>query len=326
MATLLGAMRDIMMTPSLREVSFEGRGFDVAPTPQTAALEAIPQSVVCGFEWGIGARDLWEVERRVSLVEPALRGFAWEGVTMAFTIRDVMPGGRSDRARELLMGPGQPHIFLTYIGIGFAMSKLPRPLWKKVLPDLSGTPYYPTMSWLAVDGYGFDKAYFDTHRWVGRQKRDTPYPWDGWPSYFERAFDQGVGRALWFIHGGNAPAVVAAVNAFASDRRADLWSGVGLAATFAGGCDTTGLALLRRESGPCAGDLAQGAIFAAKARVFSGSEPSHSELAIGALADLTLAKAAILADDVAVGGLESDRVPKYEVWRTKIRESVPVLR
>ena len=32
------------------------------------------------------------------------------------------------------------------------------------MPDLTGSPYYPTMSWLAVDGYGFDLAYFDTRR------------------------------------------------------------------------------------------------------------------------------------------------------------------
>jgi hypothetical protein len=230
-----------------------------------------------------------------------------------------MPGGRNDRARELLMGPGRPHIFLTYIGIGFAMSKLPRPLWRKVLPDLSGTPYYPTMSWLAVDGYGFDKAYFDTHRWVDGQKRDRPYPWDGWPSYFQRAFDQGVGRALWFIHGGNAPAVLAAVNAFASERQADLWSGVGLAATFAGGCEPGGLSSLRHAAGDHRADLAQGAVFAAKARSYAGFVPSHTAAATAALTGLSVDSAAALADDSAVDTTTSTSVPPYELWRQNVR-------
>jgi len=61
---------------------------------------------------------------------------------MAFTVRDSMAGGRGHRTRDLLRGPGVPHTFLTYIGIGFAMARLPRPLWKGVLPDLTGTPYY----------------------------------------------------------------------------------------------------------------------------------------------------------------------------------------
>jgi hypothetical protein len=309
------------MTPSLADVSFAKRGFAVTETDATRRLEAIPQSVVCGFEWGIDARNLWELERRLRLVEPEMRGFAYEGATMALTIRDSMPG-RGGRARQLLRGPGKPHIFLTYIGIGFAMARLPRPLWRNVLPDLDGVPYHPTMSWLAVDGLGFDRAYFDTERWVGRQKRPAPYPWEGHPAYFPRAFDQGIGRALWFIHGGRVDDVVAAVNRFAHDRQADLWSGVGLAATFAGGCAAADLVVLRRLSGRYAADLAQGAVFAAKARAFAGYIPEHSEAAVEALAGMSWEKAAHLADEVAVGGLESDTYPRYEVWRAKVRETV----
>ena len=77
---------------------------------------------------------------------------------------------------------------------GFAMARLPRPLWKKVMPDLTGSAYYPAMSWLAVDGYGFDRAYFDTRRWVDEQRAPAPYAWEGSPDYFLRAVDQGIGR------------------------------------------------------------------------------------------------------------------------------------
>src|SRR5947199_74099 len=84
----------------------------------------------------------------------------------------------------------------------------------------------------------------------------SPYPWQGSPQYFLRAVDQGIGRALWFIHGAQALDVAAAVASFAEHRRPDLWSGVGLAATFAGGCDTAGLATLRRAAGGYHGELA----------------------------------------------------------------------
>ncbi|WP_329107739.1 DUF1702 family protein [Micromonospora sp. NBC_01699] len=325
MATALGSLRNLLMTPTLAEVSFHGRGFPTTPSDVTRKLETIPQTVVCGFEWGIDARNLWEIERRVNLVEPELHGFAYEGVTMAYTIRDAMSGRRNKLTEKLLRGPAQPHIFLTYIGIGFAMAKLPRPLWKNILPDLTGVPYHPTMSWLAIDGLGFDRAYFDTTTWITEQKQPTPYPWDGWPDYFPRAFDQGIGRALWFIHGANVTDVTTAVNNFPTSRQADLWSGVGLAATFAGGCTAHDLGTLRHNAGAHAPHLAQGAIFAAKARTFSGYQPPQTETAITALTDLTVSTASTLADDVAVGGLHSDVVPEYEVWRTKIRESVGTL-
>jgi hypothetical protein len=292
MPTILGSLRRLVLAPKLVEVGFKARGFSVAPTEATQRLEAIPQSVVCGFEWGIDTRDQWELERR------------------------------SHRARDLLRGPGARHLFLAYIGIGFAMSHLPRSLWRSVVPDLTGSPYHPTMSWLAVDGYGFDRAYFDTRRWVTAQERPLPYPWDGRPDYFPRAFDQGIGRALWFIHGGQTDDVASAVNGFASTRHADLWSGVGLAATFAGGFAPESLAGLRRAAGPHQAHLAQGSVFAAKARDFSGCVPPHTDVAVSALCDLTVAAASTLADDATQSGHQAGRLPSYEAWRQRIRARV----
>lgn len=326
MPTMLGTLRRLALTPSLESVGFAARGFPVTATDATRRLEAIPQAVICGFEWGIDNRTLWDLERRLELVEPEMRGFAYEGAAMASTVRDVMSGGRGTRARDLLAGPGAPHTFLTYIGIGFAMTRLPRVTWNKVLPDLTGTPYYPTMSWLAVDGYGFDLAYFHTDRYVHRQDRPAPYAWQGRADYFPRAVDQGIGRALWFIHGGVPAAAAAAVDEFPADRRPDLWSGVGLAATFAGGTGAAGLATLRQLSGEHWRHVAQGAVFAAKARVWSGFEPPHTAVATTELAGLTPARAALLADDVAAGGFPADGEPDYECWRARIREQVTAVR
>jgi hypothetical protein len=319
MPTIFGSARRLMMTPSLAKVSFEGRGFPGPATDATRRLEAVPQAVICGFEWGIDARSQWEVERRLSLLDPELQGFGYEGTTMAFTILDSMAGGRGHKTRDLLVGPGERHIFLAYIGIGFAMARLPRPLWKKIIPDLTGNPYYPTMSWLAVDGYGFDRAYFETRRWVDEQRVPSPYPWEGAPDYFLRAVDQGIGRALWFIHGGRAADVAAAVQRFAGARHADLWSGVGLAAAFAGGSTPDGLATLRREAAGYEAELGQGVVFAIKARSYSGLVPAHTELACRVLAGLSVEAAEKLGDDTAVTVSESPEVPAYELWRQNIR-------
>ena len=320
MSTVLGSLRRLVLSPSLADVSFAGRGFAVRPTEATRALEAIPQAVICGFEWGIDLAGLTDLRQRLDMVDAGLRGFAYEGATMALTVRDAMAGGRGRRAQELLRGPGRPHTFLTYIGIGFAMARLPRPLWRGVLPDLTGTPYYPTMSWLAVDGYGFDRAYFDTDKVVTRQQRLAPYPWQGHPGYFARAVDQGVGRALWFIHGGVPADVSAALRAFAADRHADLWSGVGLAATFAGGCDETGLRSLADDAGDLWPHLAQGAVFAAKARDFSGFVAEHTGPALHALTGLSVPAASALADDISLTRPDMAGQPDYESWRQQVRD------
>jgi enediyne biosynthesis protein E2 len=317
MPTLTGSLRRLIFTPSLAKVTFAGRGFPVTASDATRQLEAIPQAVVCGFEWGIDTRSHWETERKLAMVEPGLRGFGYEGAVMAYTILDALAGGT--RTRDLLRGPGEPHIFLAFIGMGFAMARLPRVKWKKVVPDLSGSPYYPTMSWLAVDGYGFDRAYFDTGRWVDRQQVPAPYPWEGSPRYFLRAVDQGIGRALWFIHGASAPAVTAGVTRFAPHRQPDLWSGVGLAATFAGGCPEAGLAGLRDAAGDHRPELAQGAVFAAKARSYAGFVPEYTHAAVAALTGQSTEQAVAIADAAAVHSAAGSHLPAYELWRQAVR-------
>lgn len=315
MPTILGSIRGLVLAPSLEDVSFAGRGFALTPTPATDRLEAVPQAVVCGFEWAIAAPDLTDVERRLRLVDEEQRGFAYEGATMAYTILDTV---RGNRTRELLSGAGEKHILLAYIGIGFAMARLPRPLWRKVLPDLTSR-YHPTMSWLAVDGYGFDRAYFDTERWVGRQEIPAAYPWQGSSEYFPRAVDQGIGRALWFISGAEPDKVCAAVRRFARGRQADLWSGVGLAATFAGGCPPEGLARLRKSAGDHWTEVALGSVFAVKARTYAGFVPEHTVLANEQLTGLSIEGASALADRTEVGPDGSGPLPQYEIWRRRIR-------
>jgi hypothetical protein len=313
--TIVGSIRGLVLAPSLQDVSFAGRGFSVAPSQATDRLEAIPHAVVCGFEWAIAAPDLTDLNRRLRLVDEEQRGFAYEGAVMAYTILDTV---RGHRTRDLLSGSGEKHILLAYIGIGFAMARLPRQLWKKVLPELPSR-YHPTLSWLAVDGYGFDRAYFDTGRWVDRQEIPAPYPWQGCPDYFLRAVDQGIGRALWFISGADEIKVGTAVGRFAASRQADLWSGVGLAATFAGGCPAEGLARLRRSAGVHSAELALGSVFAVKARTYAGFVPEHTVTAIEQLAGLSVANATALADRTEVERQGSGPLPQYEIWRQRIR-------
>lgn len=321
MPAILGTLRRLVLTPKLRAVTFAERGFPAAGSPAAEHLEAVPQSVICGFEWGIEHRTLWDVERRLETVAPDLRGFAYEGAAMAFAVRDAMSGGRGRRTKELLEGPGLPHIYLTYIGIGFAMARLPRVLWRKIVPDLDGVPFFPTMSWLAVDGYGFDRAYFHTRRVVDEQEPFRPYPWAGDAGYFLRAADQGVGRALWFINGALPDQVAEAVLAFPEQRRPDLWSGVGLAATFAGGCPAGDLAGLLDAAGEHAGEVALGSVFASTARVAAGHVPEHSSLAVEVLTGDTIDAAIMLAATTAVEPEDAGPggTPAYELWRDRIR-------
>lgn len=319
MAGVIGAVRRTVTAPSLSRVTPEGRGFPGGDTEVARRLGAIPQAVVCGFEWGIADGSPAETAARLALVAPEARGFAYEGATMACVIRDAVSPARH-RTRALLDGAGRPHILLNHIGIGFAMARLPRAAWRRAVPRLTEAWAYPRMSWLAVDGYGFDRAYFDNRRWIDSQYRPRRYAWEGDAEYFPRAVDQGVGRALWFVHGGRPQDVASAVHRFAFDRRADLWSGVGLAATFAGGATASALSVLRDDAGRWAGHLCQGAVFAAKARHLAGHVPEHTTAATRVLTGRTVEAAAAFADDCGEAlGPAVPGSPVYEQWRTAVR-------
>jgi enediyne biosynthesis protein E2 len=317
---MLRVLRRLVLAPSPDSVTLAGRGFPGATSPTAAAFDAVPLAVVCGFEWGIEARSVAEIERRLELTDPTVRGFACEGATMATTVLDATVGGH--RTRDLLRGAGRPHTLLAYIGIGFAMARLPRVRWKKVVPELDLPLFHPTMSWLCVDGYGFDLAYFHSRRHVDAQRVPATYPWAGEPGYFPRAVDQGVGRALWFIHGGRVGQVAEAVAGFDAARHADLWSGVGLAAAFVGGTTAGTLADLPERAGSHRAELAVGAVFATRARMLAECVPEHTSAAVEALAGLSVAEAGEVADRTAVAETDARNGtggPAYELWRTRIR-------
>lgn len=288
-------------------------------SPAREHLDRIPRAVVVGFESALESRTETELVHRIDLLDPALTGFGYEGATMAWTILDATTGGT--RTRSLLRGPARNHLFLAYIGIGFAMNRLPRVLWRRVLPDLDIPPYHPTLSWLAVDGYGFDLAYFTPATYVDATRRPPVWPWLGSPGYFHRAVDQGIGRALWFVEGADVGRTAATVTRFAPGRRADLWSGVGLAATFAGPSDDVEYGALVDAAAEHAPQLGVGSVLAAKARVAAGHVPSYTRQAVQALAGHTPEDAAALADGTAVT-TGTPEIPAYDRWRGRIAEVV----
>ena len=98
-----------------------------------------------------------------------------------------------------------------------------------------------------------------------------------------------------------------------------MWSGVGLAATYAGFADDAVLSALRRFAGPCWRQLAQGVAFAAKARQRAGNSTEYTERAAQALCGCSAFQAARLCD-LTLENLPADGLqPAFETWRQRIQ-------
>jgi enediyne biosynthesis protein E3 len=310
----LRAFRRSILTPNVTETKLSTRGFTEKDTASRELLETIGETFLKGYAYAVEAPAVEAAEERLEEIPARFRGFAYEGAAMGLTVLDGLPFGGSRRLASLLAGRGNDHIYMAYVGIGWAMARLPRFRWSRIqAPD-------PLLRWLVLDGYGFHQAYFSTDRYVHAQYREPRFPWPGGEdgAYADRAIDQGIGRAMWFVGGTDPDLVADLIDRFPESRRSDLYSGAGLAATYAGGVDEDELRTLVERAGPYADRLAQGSAFAAKARIRAGLLVPHTELATRILCGLSAADAAGICDRQHPVGRAPNGVPAYEAWRRGI--------
>jgi enediyne biosynthesis protein E3 len=302
-----------MLTPSMSETKMSTRGFPVKNAASQELLEKVGETFLTGYGYAMEARGPAEAEQRLEGLTTQFRGFGYEGAAMALTMLDVLPLPGSGRLAAFLAGRGRDHIYMAYVGIGWAMARLPRFRWRAIeAPD-------PLLRWLALDGYGFHQAYFRTQRYVHEQFREAAFPWpaDDPHGYAVHAIDQGIGRAMWFACGTDAGRLARTIESFPAPRHADLYSGAGLAATYAGGADEAELRRFADRSGSCRGQLAQGSAFGAKARVRAGLVVPHTHLATKVLCGMSPERAADVCDRARPDGADDGR-PAYELWRQRI--------
>lgn len=314
MPTTIGQLRKRVMTPPMKETTFAVRGFEPTAPEKQAMLEKIGTIFLTGYGHGMAGQDTGEVAAGLATIDRDFRGFAYEGCAMALTLRDALTPWPTSHVRNYLEGPAVEHPYMTHIGTGWAMARLPRFRWTSVIPS------DPLLRWLALDGFGFHQAYFKTDKYIaGQYVEPRLRGWTYTPSYANRAVDQGIGRALWFISGADVDRAVRNINRFAPERHADLWAGAGLATTYAGGIDVSALEAFSAAAGQYRPDVAQAAAFAAKTRLRTELVTAHTETAVKVHCGMSVQEAAAITDEEQEGLPRDGRLPAYEVWRARIR-------
>jgi enediyne biosynthesis protein E3 len=292
------------------EALFERRGFAPAAAASQARLEDVGRTFIAGYNAWL-AHDL---DGELSRLPAERHGFAIEGAAMASALVDPLAPWRRGRWAQLLAErPG--HLYMIHVGAGWAVARLGGSLRRAIARRDS------LLGWLVADGWGFHQAYFHPTRWASGQ-RQVPASW----GYAARAVDQGIGRALWFIAGADPARVAGHIAWFGSERHPDLWSGVGLAATYAGGCAPEDLAALPGIAGRSRGQLAQGAAFAATARHVAGNPAAHTEAAAAALTGRSAAELARLAQELQPAPPHDPAGSHYEAWRARLAEALATRR
>jgi hypothetical protein len=305
--TLWGKYRRRLLGLSREETSYARCGFRGATEQLRTRLEQVGAVFLLGYHAALEQGDTETLALELNTVDLEWRGFAFEGAAMGLALLDFLTPWRRTRIKNFLSGAGVAHAYMVHVGIGWVWARRPfgfRRAQKKL---------DPLLNWLAFDGWGFHEGFFHWPKYIAGQP--APKKLSG---YERRAFDQGLGRSFWFVNGGNIELIAQTISNFSADRQSDLWSGIGLAATYAGIVSETSLGELREKAGRFQPQLAQGAAFAAKARQRADNLTDYTNLAAKILCGLTAADAARLTDEALENLPVNADEPAYEIWRRRI--------
>lgn len=295
------------------ELDYARRGFHLGEPAERAHLEAIAHTFVDGYHAAQLFGPSLSLSRSLGRQDASLAGFGFEGAAMALALVDrLVPWrrGRAARWSALAAGEGASFLYLLHIGAGWADARLRRRPW------LTRTSERDTLRWLAIDGYGFHRAFFDWRATAAGRPAPRVIPAAARP-----VFDQGVGRALWFGCCAEPRRVQATIAGLDAARHADLWSGVGLASAYAGRRQSGAASELLALAGSHRAEVAQGIAFAAEARALQGALDGAIVEACEAAwgAPVEHVAAAVRAARAARGHTGS--LDDYLAWRTAIRNS-----
>jgi len=311
--TRTATVRRTLFSIAAREATFAQRGFVRGDSVIVSHLERIGQLFLLGYNAAIARGTPIGFADELRRVPRTHTGFVVEGAAMAFALLDRLLLPRRRRVMRFLYGDASKHPYMTHVGIGWALARLGLARFE-VTRRRALIGMDPLLRWLAIDGYGFHEGYFHRRRVVDRGWRPAPDS-----SYVARAFDQGLGRSLWFSECADPLRIAGTIARFDDSRHGDLWAGVGLACAYAGGVSDPVIAELARLGEPYARQLAQGVAFAAKTRLRAGNLVEHTTRACRVLCGMEPDQAAALTDE-CLAGLTSGtpRVPAFELWRRRI--------
>jgi hypothetical protein len=271
-------------------------------------LARIMHAVMQTYNLALGA-DPFTLQIHLANFDPDIRFFAIEGAAMGVLVREANDPDAPGWLRAFVARTRRDHVAAAYVGCGLGLAMIDRPH-----ADVIGQ-FSELHRWFVLDGMGFMRALMDFDRF--RRERER-FP--GMSREESRVADRGSGRAHWFALQADVDSIAETAHAFPSDRRPDIWQGIGLAAAFAGGVEPDALDHLRSRSGAHARDLAAGAIQACGVRFDFGAATPYTHRAAQALADRSPSECAALvrAAERSVGSATS--LDAFEAWSAGILE------
>lgn len=211
-----------------------------------------------------------EINQLINFLQATEKEFlpvAYEGAAMELALNDLTERDSIFKWKQLL-DASKKYACQIYIGMGWAIAQQK----KSELSFLDQLSH--NMQFRLWDGCGYYDGIFRQRQSIKGQKRSEHIQ----PKDFQ-AYDEGVGRSIWYICKGDETKVKELITTFDKERHSDLWRGVSIACCFVGGFDENKLRALFVSSGEHKIQLRIGAAMVAKSRIEADCSTEDIELA-----------------------------------------------
>lgn len=193
------------------------------------------EKVVATFQEGRALSEhehsLDELLSKLNAFEPRYRSVAFEGASMGFAL------AHNFETWKQYAKTAEKHATQVHIGLGWAIAEKQLDL-PSYLDQIEAE-----LQVKVLDGFGYWNGLFQRRATIRTQQIPGNVT-----AEFQAGFDQGVGRAIWYITKGDVAKGVNIINHFAEERRGNLWQGIGVASTYVGGCSDELIAELKSAS------------------------------------------------------------------------------
>lgn len=125
------------------------------------------------------------------------------------------------------------------------------------------------------DGYGYYEGFFRRRKSV--VSREQP---ECFSALMCHSYDQGLGRSIWYSSKADVQLAAKTVNEFPDNRKPDLWTGLGIAIAYVGGCNQQMLEEILDIPGEYKSNLQAGAKMALATRELAGAVTEDVLLAV----------------------------------------------
>jgi enediyne biosynthesis protein E3 len=220
-------------------------------------------------------KDLHELVKLLENTDREFLSVAFEGASMEIALTDFAEDP-SMKSWLSYLDLCKHHAAQIFIGLGWAVAQE-----KKTDLNFVNT-LEPGMLFRMWDGCGYFDGILRQRQVVKNLSR-----LDYIPEKDVRAYDQGLGRSIWYSTKGNPSRSSEFISGFPPARQPDLWRGIGIATSYVGGFNKEMLYDLLSLSGHHKVQLGIGAAMVAKSRIQANCMTPDIETACAVFCNMT---------------------------------------